>query len=98
MNDVPQKLRACEFPILARIVGPQRERPLTRTYPKHAGHERRASSPRRQDVNIVGGPWVSSGRKSPQAKLVNRRIFPRVFEKRRPAAVTAEVVGNARVV
>jgi hypothetical protein len=38
---------------------------------------------------------ISSGA---QAKLVNRRIFLRILEKRRPAALAAEVVRNARVV
>jgi hypothetical protein len=53
MNDVSQKMRARQFPGLARGIGAQRERSFTRRYPERAGHKRKASAPRLQDVNKV---------------------------------------------
>ena len=39
VNDVAEKLRACEFPVAARAIGAQREQTLTRSDPQRASHD-----------------------------------------------------------
>src|SRR5258708_5695538 len=41
VNDVAEKLRACEFPLAARAIGAQPEQTLTRSDPQRVSHVKR---------------------------------------------------------